>query len=144
MASPLVICRPTDDSALSNTERTFSRPPFWPIPPTEYWPYSSQMLGPEPRQRGCISQETGKPAPFEMQSQTREMCQLRKSKESKAGKVIASSMTPQFTSTSIAVQVERERVFPRPALSQANQIQRKPVQFFLGFVVGGEAASHTQ
>lgn len=47
MASPLVMCNPTDERALSNTERTFSRPPFWPIPPTEYWPYSSQMLGPK-------------------------------------------------------------------------------------------------
>lgn len=28
MASPLVMCNPTDERALSNTERTFSRPPF--------------------------------------------------------------------------------------------------------------------
>lgn len=29
------------------TQSGLSRPPFWPIPPTEYWPYSSQMLGPK-------------------------------------------------------------------------------------------------
>lgn len=75
-ASPLVMCNPTDERALSKTERTFSRPPFWPIPPTEYWPYSSQMLGPKYEKyiqdRKCSNVKT-----FVL-TQTEEMSPLKK------------------------------------------------------------------
>lgn len=46
-AVPFVTCSPTAVNALSNIERTFSIPPSWPMPPIEYWAYSSQISGPK-------------------------------------------------------------------------------------------------
>lgn len=44
---PLVMWSPTAVIALSKTDLTLSMPPGEPMPPMEYWAYSSQISGPE-------------------------------------------------------------------------------------------------
>lgn len=44
---PLVTWSPTAVMALSKMDRTLSIPPGKPMPPIEYWAYSSQISGPE-------------------------------------------------------------------------------------------------